>query len=84
MSEIASINNRVFRTLGSPLIVPKGQRITVKPRSKEFLITCDQIEIFAENIVAVEFEVAHKEVYFASYRHLDFWRRVQTAFIADN
>ncbi|MFC4760753.1 NAD kinase [Fructobacillus durionis] len=83
MSEIASINNRVFRTLGSPLIVPKGQTITVKPKHQSFLITCDQLEILAENVVSVRFEVADEMIHFASYRHLDFWCRVQQAFIAD-
>ncbi|WP_345893470.1 NAD kinase [Fructobacillus fructosus] len=84
MSEIASINNRVFRTLGSPLIVPTGQTITVKPKHQSFLITCDQLEILAEDVVSVTFEVAETMIHFASYRHLDFWFRVQEAFIADN
>ncbi|MBS9335771.1 MULTISPECIES: NAD kinase [Fructobacillus] len=83
MSEIASINNRVFRTLGSPLIVPTGQSITVKPKHQSFLITCDQLEILAEDVVSVTFEVAEQSIHFASYRHLDFWHRVQEAFIAD-
>ncbi|CAK1226808.1 NAD kinase [Fructobacillus tropaeoli] len=84
MSEIASINNRVFRTLGSPLVVPAGQKITIRPKTKAFLLTCDQLEILAEGIEAVEFEVAEKEVHFASFRHLDFWSRVKQAFIADS
>ncbi|MBS9334907.1 NAD kinase [Fructobacillus sp. M1-13] len=83
MSEIASINNRVFRTLGSPLIVPTGQSITIKPKHNAFLITCDQLEIMAEDIESVTFEVAEQSIHFASYRHLDFWRRVRQAFISD-
>ncbi|MCK8616822.1 NAD kinase [Fructobacillus sp. M158] len=83
MSEIASINNRVFRTLGSPLIVPKGQKITVKPKHQSFLITCDQLEILAEDVTSVTFEAAEQAIHFASYRHLDFWHRVQQAFISD-
>lgn len=84
MSEIASINNRIFRTLGSPLVVPTGQKITVKPYHDSFLITCDQLEILAENVVSVTFEVAEQSIHFASYRHLDFWHRVQQAFISDS
>ncbi|CAK8053657.1 NAD kinase [Eupransor demetentiae] len=83
MSEIASINNRVFRTLGSPLIVPAGQVITVKPRENEFLVTCDQMVLHAKDVQKVHFQVAAKKVYFASYRHVDFWKRVQNAFISD-
>ncbi|MDF7626469.1 NAD kinase [Leuconostocaceae bacterium ESL0723] len=84
MSEIASINNRVFRTLGSPLVVPAGQKITVKPQIDKFLITCDQLEIFAQDVVSAEFEVADQKVHFAPYRHLNFWKRVQNAFISES
>ncbi|MDF7636988.1 NAD kinase [Leuconostocaceae bacterium ESL0958] len=83
MSEIASINNRVFRTLGSPLIVPKGQVITVWPQQEDFLLTCDQMEIEAKDVLRIEFKVSEQQVHFASFRHLDFWHRVQQAFIAD-
>src|SRR5699024_3862976 len=31
VAEIASINNRVFRTIGSPLILPKHHTILLKP-----------------------------------------------------
>ena len=83
MSEIASINNRVFRTLGSPLVVPKGEEIIVKPKSNHFLVMYDQSEIKGRHINELRFRVADKQVHFAAYRHVDFWQRVHRAFIND-
>ncbi|AET30077.1 MULTISPECIES: NAD kinase [Leuconostoc] len=83
MSEIASINNRVFRTLGSPLIVPQDQEIVMKPKSDHFLVMYDQEEIKGHNITELRFKVSEKSVHFAQYRHVDFWRRVQNAFISE-
>ncbi|CBL91372.1 MAG: NAD kinase [Leuconostoc gelidum] len=83
MSEIASINNRVFRTLGSPLIVPQGQEIIMKPKSDHFLVMYDQSDIKVKSITELRFRVADKQVHFAAYRHVDFWQRVHRAFISD-
>ncbi|WP_312980723.1 NAD kinase [Leuconostoc falkenbergense] len=83
MSEIASINNRVFRTLGSPLIVPRDQEIVMRPQSNNFLVMYDQGEIASDHILELRFRVSEKCVHFARYRHVDFWRRVQNAFIND-
>ncbi|AFT81467.1 NAD kinase [Leuconostoc carnosum] len=83
MSEIASINNRVFRTLGSPLIVPAGQEIIMKPKSNRFLVMYDQSDIKGHEITELRFKVAAQQVHFAAYRHVDFWQRVHNAFISD-
>lgn len=83
MSEIASINNRVFRTLGSPLIVPEGQEIIMRPKSDHFLVVYDQSDIRVKNITELRFRVADKKVHFAAYRHVNFWQRVHRAFISD-
>ena len=83
MSEIASINNRVFRTLGSPLIVPDGQEIVMRPKSDHFLVMYDQSDIKGQNIAELRFRVADKKIHFAAYRHVDFWQRVKRAFISD-
>ncbi|WP_220738932.1 NAD kinase [Leuconostoc miyukkimchii] len=83
MSEIASINNRVFRTLGSPLVVPQGQEIVMKPKSNHFLVMYDQCDIKVKNITELRFRVADQQVHFAAYRHVNFWQRVHRAFISD-
>ncbi|WP_282801298.1 NAD kinase [Secundilactobacillus kimchicus] len=82
ISEIASINNRVFRTLGSPLILSPDEWVRIEPvRSRENLLTCDQILVENRAIKEVGFRISKKRINFAQYRHTQFWRRVSESFI---
>lgn len=83
MSEISSLNNRVFRTLGSPLIVPKGEEIIIEPAHSNFALMFDQGMIATNHVKRVRFKVAEQRVHFAEYRHVNFWRRVHNSFIND-
>lgn len=85
LSEIASINNQVFRTLGSPLVVGPKEVIRVVPlkADNEIILSHDHLNETTDQIAWVEFRVAHEQVSFASYRHTPFWRRVRNSFIGD-
>jgi len=42
MIEIASINNRVYRTISSPIIIPHNQQVDLYPQTAEdYVISCD-------------------------------------------
>ncbi|KRK98316.1 inorganic polyphosphate ATP-NAD kinase [Secundilactobacillus odoratitofui DSM 19909 = JCM 15043] len=82
VSEIASINNRVFRTLGSPIIISPNESVRVEPvHSKENLMTCDQKVIGNRAIRSMSFKIATQRIAFAQYRHTQFWKRVSESFI---
>ncbi|MTV82928.1 NAD kinase [Secundilactobacillus folii] len=82
VSEIASINNRVFRTLGSPIIISPTEWVRVEPvRLDENLMTCDQMTIENRSIKAVNFKISKQRIAFAQYRHTQFWKRVSESFI---
>ncbi|HIY58984.1 MAG TPA: NAD kinase [Candidatus Tetragenococcus pullicola] len=84
LSEIASLNNRVYRTLGSPLIVPEKEWVTIKlPETTDYAITVDQISIREEQIDSICYQIAKERIQFASYRHTHFWDRVRDAFIGE-
>ena len=84
MAEIASINNRVYRTLGSPLIIAKDEEIILKSMdSKNLLITLDHITTTEEEVREIHLKIADESVRFARYRHMHFWDRVSDAFIGD-
>ena len=84
VTEMASINNRVFRTIGSPLILPKHHPCELKPlRDKSFLITVDHITFTYKNVKLIECKVAAEKVRFARFRPFPFWKRVHDSFIAD-
>lgn len=84
MSEIASINNRVYRTLSSPLVISKDEEIILREsNSDELLLTFDHITTRETSVKEVRMKVAEESIRFARYRHLDFWERVSEAFIGD-
>jgi NAD+ kinase len=82
VSEIASINNRVFRTLGSPIVISPNEWVRVEPvNSDENLMTCDQMMVENRLIDSVTFRISKQRINFAQYRHTQFWKRVSESFI---
>lgn len=85
LAEIASLNNRVFRTLGSPSIIGSHEWIDVQLKSSgEHLITIDQLDINSKEVVSIKYKIADERIHFASYRHMHFWHRVKDAFIRED
>lgn len=84
LAEIASINNRVYRTLSSPLVISKDEEIILRAQnSDELLLTLDHITTRETRVKEVRMKVADESIRFARYRHLDFWDRVSEAFIGE-
>ena len=82
LTEIAPINNRVFRILGSPLIVARDEWIRIKPLTTDgFVLTIDQLTSSEKNITELTYSIAKERIHFARYRHTHFWSRVEDAFI---
>lgn len=83
LAEIASINSRVFRTLGSPLIIGSHEviRVVLENDGAAVTLSFDHLSKIASNIAWIEFRVANTKIQFAEYRHMHFWHRVQTSFI---
>lgn len=82
LAEIASINNRVYRTLGSSLILPKHHHCDIHPRKKQkLLLTVDHINIQLEQLRSIRCRVADQKVTFIRYRPFPFWNRVREAFL---
>jgi NAD+ kinase len=84
IAEMASINNRVFRTVGSPLVLPKHHTCLLKPvRNANFQITLDHTTIVHENVKSIQCRVANEKVRFARFRPFPFWKRVRDSFIKE-
>ncbi len=82
IAEIASINNRVFRTMGSPLLLPKHHHTDIFSRKEQrLLLTIDHINIQVDDLISVRCQVAKEKVSFARYRPFPFWNRVREAFL---
>lgn len=85
ITEMSSINNRIFRTIGSPLILPSHHVCEFVPidRDQSFLITIDHIIKNVENVISLEYSVAKERIRFARFRPFPFWKRVRDSFIAE-
>ncbi|GGM24749.1 NAD kinase 1 [Paraliobacillus quinghaiensis] len=85
ITEMSSINNRVYRTIGSSLILPKHHVCEFKPveDNQSFLITIDHITKNVMNIKSIECQVAEEKIRFARFRSFPFWKRVRDSFVSD-
>jgi len=86
LTEIASINNNVFRTIGSSIVLGQNEQIRLEPVEFKdgFIFIADlySSEMTHERIVeAFEVGIAKEQIVFARYRSVDFWERVRRSFI---
>jgi NAD+ kinase len=82
LTEIASLNNRIFRTLGSPIVIGIHEWIRIQlSLCDDYMITVDREMVTYGNARAVNFKIAKERIHFVSYRHLHFWDRVKESFI---
>lgn len=85
LSEMASINNRVFRTIGSPLILPKHHTCLLKPMvDRSLLIAIDHFTDTYDDIKSIQCRVAEEKIRFARFRPFPFWNRVRESFVSDD
>lgn len=84
VTEIASINNRVYRTLGSPIILPRHHYCDIIPKQEQrILLSIDHLHVEHEAIKSIRCQVSEQKVRFARYRPFPFWSRVKGAFISN-
>ena len=84
ITELASINNRVFRTVGSPLLLPAHHTCMFRPvNNVNFQITIDHLTLLQEEVKSIQCRVADEKIRFARFRPFPFWKRVHDSFIAN-
>lgn len=86
LTEMASINNRVFRTVGSSLVLPAHHNCELKPvsESQEFNMTIDHISLSQSDVSKIQCTVAREKVRFARFRPFPFWERVHESFVSND
>ncbi|WP_017767471.1 NAD kinase [Streptococcus agalactiae] len=85
LTEISSLNNRVYRTLGSSVIIPKKDAIEIVPkRVCVYTISIDNKTVHYKNVTKIEYSIDEKSINFVSTpSHTSFWERVNDAFIGE-
>lgn len=85
VAEMASINNRIFRTIGSPLILPAHHTCMLKPVNRsDFQVGIDHLTLLHKDVKSIQFRVAEERVRFARFRPFPFWKRVHDSFISES
>ncbi|VEE22260.1 inorganic polyphosphate/ATP-NAD kinase [Streptococcus equinus] len=85
LTEISSLNNRVYRTLGSSVIVPKKDKIEIIPKRQGiYTVSIDNKTMHYKNVSKIEYYIDNKKISFvATPFHTSFWERVRDAFIGE-
>ncbi|HEL2611971.1 TPA: NAD kinase [Streptococcus suis] len=85
IAEVASLNNRVYRTLGSSVVVPKKDKIVIEPKhSDRYSIAVDNKTFVYDSIESIVYQIDNSKIHFvATPSHTSFWNRVKDAFIGE-
>lgn len=82
LTEIASLNNRIYRTLGAPIITAPHEHILFTfPESPPKYITVDHQLKEYNQLKEIQCSIAKQQIQFLSQGHRHFWERVHHAFI---
>lgn len=83
LTEMASVNNRVYRTLSSPIIIPRDEwfQLYVEAEEREFGMSIDNMTFNHLPVKSVRIQLAAERIRFASFRHMHYWDRVENSFI---
>ena len=86
VTEIAALNNLVYRTLGNPLILSQDDELMIKPINKEnHRITVDHMHFNYDSVSKIKITLAKdKKVSFIRYNDDSFWQRVKRSFIKND
>lgn len=84
LTEIASINNRVYKTIGSSMILSNNNTLVLKPRKNDkYIITVDNLDPYVESIEELVVKLSNKSVKLLTHKNHSFFNRVKKAFIGD-
>ena len=62
LTEMASINNRVFRTVGAPLVLPAHHKCVLTPvKGPDFMVTVDHLQLLHKDVKSIEYQVVKRK-----------------------
>jgi len=82
LTEIASINSNAYRTIGSPLIIPKSQKLHLESEDWEGMtLTHDHLALDISELTAINITLSDNYVQFVKRKGGLFWNRVKDHFL---
>jgi NAD+ kinase len=84
LTEIAAINNRVYKSLASPLVLSEKSRIELRfGNDRNLFLSADGKYLKYENLKTITAGLSEKQVKFIVRKNTDFFDKVRRAFIED-
>lgn len=86
LTEIASINNRVYRTISAPMIFAREETVTIQPLESScegLFLSIDHLTYPADHVQTVTCQMSQKRISFIDVGKQNFWQRVESAFIGE-
>lgn len=85
MNEIAPINNRVYRSISAPIIVPSSQEVEIIPaEGDDYIVNYDTNSQTNRSVKSIKYRISNEAIKFAKLRDRHFWGRVEHAFLGTN
>lgn len=81
LTEVASINNRVYKTISSPLVLSNHTMVKLKSDFKGASITVDGLHEEFKDVEEIVIRLSEKNVRFIVKKETDFWDRVKKSFL---
>ncbi|HEY8444979.1 MAG TPA: NAD(+) kinase, partial [Bacilli bacterium] len=81
LTEIASINNRVYKTLGSPLVLSQEAIVKLKSNFTNAYVTVDGMYEHFTNLDEIIIRLSSRKANFVIKEETDFWDRVKKSFL---
>lgn len=81
LAEVAPINNRVFSTLSSPIVLSSDSKIKLKSNFEKTTISFDGINDDFKEVINIEIKLSKKTVKFITKNNSGFWEKVRKSFL---
>lgn len=81
LAEIAPINNRVYKTLSSPIVLSSTSEIKLVANFNNTKISYDGISEECERVEEIKIKLSNKKVSFITKKNTNFWDRVKKSFL---
>lgn len=82
LTEMAPINSNTYRSLGSPMVLGRGEKLNLYiGHSVGITITVDHVHRSYDELTYIECKLSDKYIMFANYKERSFYERVQRAFL---
>lgn len=81
LTEVASINNRIYKTLASPLIFSKQSTLELRADFFQTYLSVDGIELPRENFNKIKLMISPLKARFITRPNYNFWHRVKKSFL---